>query len=102
MTKTDVRRIAADLGLRTADKPESMDICFVGLGDYRGSCGRPHLTRLVPGPIVDTTGEVVGSHQGSQTSPSASAGLGVAVGDPLRGRHRPGSGHRRHRAALAI
>ena len=83
MTKTDVRRIAADLGLRTAHKPESMDICFVGQGDYRGFLRRTAPDAFVPGPIVDTTGEVVGSHQGvADFTIGQRRGLGVAVGDP--------------------
>ena len=40
LTKTEVRSIAAEMGLRTADKPESMDICFVGQRDYRGFLAR--------------------------------------------------------------
>ncbi len=36
LTKTEVRAVATEMGLRTAAKPESMDICFVGQRDYRG------------------------------------------------------------------
>ena len=35
-TKKEIRRIAAGMGMRSAHKPESMDICFVGHGDYQG------------------------------------------------------------------
>lgn len=83
MTKADVRRIAADLGLRTAHKPESMDICFVGQGDYRGFLRKTAPEAFVPGSIVDTTGEVVGRHDGvADFTIGQRRGLGVAVGEP--------------------
>ena len=52
--KPEVRRIASELGLRTAAKPESMDICFVGRRDYR-SFLRSHAPEAVqPGAVVTT------------------------------------------------
>lgn len=65
MAKTRVREHAARLGLRTAAKPDSQDLCFVGSGTYRDflRASSPHAA--VPGPIVDTSGAVVGSHRGT-------------------------------------
>lgn len=63
LTKAEVREIARGAGLRTADKPESMEICFVTSGDYRdvvragGGLGRP-------GRFVDTGGRDLGAHAG--------------------------------------
>lgn len=83
MTKADVRRVAADLGLRTADKPESMDICFVGQGDYRGFLRKTAPEAFVPGTLVDTSGQVVGTHDGVVGfTIGQRRGLGVAVGEP--------------------
>ncbi len=67
MTKAETRLLARRLGLVTADKPESVEICFVPDGDYVGVLAR-HLPAdapaLTPGPLVDTAGRVVGEHQG--------------------------------------
>jgi tRNA-specific 2-thiouridylase len=62
-TKDDVRRDADRRGLAVAHKPDSHDICFVADGDTPGWLRE----RLGPasGPIVDTAGTVVGSHDGA-------------------------------------
>jgi tRNA-specific 2-thiouridylase len=63
LCKSEVRAIAADAGLVTASKPESMEICFVTSGDYRdvvrarGGAGRP-------GRFVDAAGNELGRHDG--------------------------------------
>ena len=65
--KEETRAIARQLGLRTADKQESVDICFVPDDDYVGVLEQ-HLDAdapaLSPGPIVNMQGDVVGSHDG--------------------------------------
>ena len=67
MTKAETRAIARRLGLSTADKPESVEICFVPDDDYVGVLEQ-HLPAdapaLSPGPLVTTAGEVVGEHGG--------------------------------------
>jgi tRNA-uridine 2-sulfurtransferase len=67
MTKSETRAYARRLGLVTADKPESVEICFVPDDDYVGVLER-HLPAdapaLTPGPLVTTTGETVGQHDG--------------------------------------
>lgn len=63
MTKAQVREVAREAGMVTAEKPESMDICFVTSGDYRdvvrtrGGVGRA-------GQFVSTDGAVLGEHDG--------------------------------------
>lgn len=59
MTKDDVRRIAADLGLRTARKPESQDVCFITKTDGRRSF-LDERTDLHPGRVVDSAGNDLG------------------------------------------
>jgi tRNA-specific 2-thiouridylase len=81
LTKAAVRAEAAALGLRTASKPESMDVCFVARRD------RPTFvaarTGARPGPIVDADGGVVGHHEGiSAFTIGQRRGLRVAVGEP--------------------
>lgn len=67
LTKKETRAMARRLGLETADKTESVEICFVPDGDYVGVLEQ-HLPAdapaLVPGPLVTTTGDVVGEHAG--------------------------------------
>ena len=63
MPKQDVRRIAHELDLPVADKPDSQEICFVPSGDYRAFLSE-HMA-LTPGPIVDVDGKHVGAHMGT-------------------------------------
>jgi tRNA-specific 2-thiouridylase len=67
MTKAETRALARRLGLVTADKPESVEICFVPDGDYAAVLER-HLPAdapaLAPGPLVTTSGQVIGQHEG--------------------------------------
>jgi tRNA-specific 2-thiouridylase len=80
LTKREVREHAARLGLRTASKPESMDVCFITRGGRRDFLDE----RIAPvsGPVVDRTGVVVGSHGGiAHMTVGQRRGLGVAAGD---------------------
>ena len=83
MTKTEVRRRAAEMGLRTAAKPDSQDICFVGSGDYRDFLSENFPETALPGPVVDTEGVVLGEHDGvTGFTIGQRRGLGIAVGEP--------------------
>ncbi|HVR33567.1 MAG TPA: tRNA 2-thiouridine(34) synthase MnmA [Acidimicrobiia bacterium] len=83
LEKHQVRRIAADLGLRTARKPESMDICFVGRGDYRAFLRDEAPEALEPGAVMTTDGRQVGTHEGvAGFTVGQRRGLGVALGEP--------------------
>jgi tRNA-specific 2-thiouridylase len=64
MSKPDVRAIARDLGLATAEKPDSQDICFVRDRDKNGFLRRQLEVAKESGPIVDTSGRVLGTHRG--------------------------------------
>jgi len=67
LTKAETRAYARRLGLTTAEKTESVEICFVPDDDYVSVLER-HLPAdapaLAPGPLVTTTGEVIGEHRG--------------------------------------
>jgi tRNA-specific 2-thiouridylase len=83
LTKLEVRSIAAGMGLRTAAKPESMDICFVGQRDYRGFLrdAAPEVFRS--GSVVGTDGVELARHDGiADFTIGQRRGLGVAVGEP--------------------
>lgn len=62
MSKRQVRSLAAERGLPSADVPDSQDLCFVPDGDYRGFLAA--RLSVAPGPIVDVGGALVGTHQG--------------------------------------
>ncbi len=67
MTKPETRAVARELGLLTAEKPESHEICFVPDGDYAKVLERElpaGAPALAPGPIVTMDGAVVGQHDG--------------------------------------
>ena len=81
--KEDIREMALDAGLITADKPDSQDICFIPLGDYREFLRQ--RTSGVPGEIVELDGTVVGTHQGIEYfTVGQRRGLGLAYtpGEP--------------------
>lgn len=83
MTKAEVRRRAAEMGLRTAAKPDSQDICFVGSGNYRDFLSENFPETALPGPVVNVEGEVLGEHGGvTGFTIGQRRGLGIAVGEP--------------------
>ncbi len=67
LTKPEVRDRARELGLVTAEKPESQEICFVPTNDYTDflgeRLGEDHMA-LTPGPMVTRGGETLGEHEG--------------------------------------
>ncbi|MFH1352905.1 MAG: tRNA 2-thiouridine(34) synthase MnmA [bacterium] len=63
-TKEEVRKLAKEFGLKVHDKPASQEICFIN-GDYREFLKtRINADYFRSGPIVDTTGKVLGEHTG--------------------------------------
>jgi tRNA-specific 2-thiouridylase len=63
-SKEEVRQLASEFNLPVADRSDSQDLCFIGDGDYRN-----FLTRYAPdvsksGPIINRTGEQIGTHTG--------------------------------------
>lgn len=85
LTKPQVRALAGEHGLRTRDKPESMEICFVPTGDYRDVLRERAPDALVGGDIVDREGRTVGRHGGAAGfTVGQRRGLGIGgTGDPL-------------------
>lgn len=62
MKKSEVKKIAADYGLATSTKKESMGICFIGKRDFK-----PFLNQYIasePGNFEDVDGKVIGRHSG--------------------------------------
>jgi tRNA-specific 2-thiouridylase len=83
LTKPEVRDVARGLGLVTADKPESQEICFVPGGDYRDELRTRGGWTPEPGAVVDADGTRVGEHAGAAGfTVGQRKGLGVALGEP--------------------
>jgi len=84
LTKDEVRARARHLGLVTADKPESQEICFVPNGNYRGFLQQREPATFRAGSIVDVEGRVLGHHQGvAGFTIGQRRGLGLATGRAL-------------------
>lgn len=81
LTKEEVRGHARRLGLDVAEKPDSVEICFVPGNDYRRFVAE-RVTQP-PGEIVDHDGRVVGRHRGiAAYTIGQRRGLGIALGEP--------------------
>jgi tRNA-specific 2-thiouridylase len=84
MTKEDVRAHAERLGLATANKPESQEICFVEDGKHAGFVQRARPEVDGSGEIVDSSGRVLGHHDAYwRFTIGQRRGLGVAMGHPV-------------------
>ncbi len=84
LEKGEVRRMATERRLITADKPESQEICFVPDGDYAGFVERHSPPTDRSGPIVDARGQAVGRHEGvHRFTVGQRKGLGVTGTRPL-------------------
>jgi tRNA-specific 2-thiouridylase len=87
LTKPEVRRIAQDLDLATAETPESQDICFL-LGDqYRGFLRKNYTDqseKLSEGRILDEAGNTLGMHKGfADYTVGQRKGLGISASERL-------------------
>jgi len=90
MTKSEVREVARSLGLDTAEKAESQEICFVPDGDYARfveDYARFEMNRSVDnqqGEIITTEGRSVGKHTGLyRYTVGQRRGIGIAAPEPL-------------------
>jgi tRNA-specific 2-thiouridylase len=91
LPKTEVRRLAAEIGLPNAHKKDSTGICFIGERPFREFLNR-YLANA-PGPIKDDRGRVVGEHVGlSFYTLGQRKGIGIG-GLKERGAAKGGSEH---------
>ena len=80
--KQAIRDMALDAGFINAEKPDSQDICFIPLGDYKAYL-KQHIT-AVPGDVVHVDGTVLGEHQGIEYfTVGQRRGLGINSKEPL-------------------
>ena len=83
-TKSDTREVARHCRLKTADKAESMEICFVPDNDYGKFLRQANLAQKHRGEIVDLRGRVLGQHDGVEFyTIGQRRGLGISSPNPL-------------------
>ena len=88
LKKTEVRRIAAEIGLPNAKKKDSTGICFIGERPFREFLNR--YLRHAPGPMKDERGRTVGQHVGlSFYTLGQRQGLGIGGVKSGGGEHAP-------------
>lgn len=82
--KDHIRKIANDIGLMVANKPDSQEICFVPDNDYAGFIERETNIKSVEGDFVNLKGEILGKHKGIvHYTVGQRKGLGLAMGHPV-------------------
>ena len=83
-TKSDTREVARHCNLKTADKEESMEICFVPDNDYGRFLELANLAEKHRGEIVDLHGNVLGHHNGIEFyTIGQRRGLGITTPKPV-------------------
>jgi tRNA-uridine 2-sulfurtransferase len=83
-TKSDTREVARHCNLKTADKEESMEICFVPDNNYGGFLQSANLVQKTRGDIVDLHGHVLGQHDGiAFYTIGQRKGLGITTSKPV-------------------
>ena len=84
-TKEEIRAIAEQIGLRTANKPDSQEICFIPDNNYAGFIEREAKGKVPPvGNFVTKDGQVLGRHKGiTHYTIGQRKGLGIALGTPV-------------------
>lgn len=82
--KPEIRQMAAEVGLRVAEKKDSQEICFVTSGKHDEFVRQRRPGVDTSGEIVTTSGEIVGTHPGIERfTIGQRKGLGVAMGEPF-------------------
>lgn len=81
--KEEIRKIAEEIGLLVANKPDSMEICFVPDNDYAGYIERETGKEFSKGNFVDKDGNILGEHRGLiHYTVGQRKGLGISLGVP--------------------
>ena len=85
LTKPQVRQMARQFKIPTAERPDSQDLCFLGSGNYRDFLNRHTGEGVIkPGLIINQAGEELGHHQGlAHYTIGQRKGLGITSSDPM-------------------
>lgn len=82
--KSYIRKVAEEVGLQVAHKPDSQEICFVPDKDYASFIEKETGKKEEPGNFVTTSGIVLGKHKGiGHYTIGQRKGLGIAFGEPM-------------------
>ncbi len=83
-SKAETRKIAEEIDIPTANKPDSQDICFVPDNDYRGFLHKNAEDKILKGNIIDENGKILGTHNGHiNYTVGQRKGLGIQHEFPL-------------------
>jgi len=83
-SKEEIRKLAREIGLPVAQKPDSQDICFIPDGDYASYIEGNLGYKAVPGNFVTSDGTVIGKHKGIiHYTVGQRKGLGLSMGRPV-------------------
>ena len=83
-SKDEIRKIAREYNLKTANKPDSEDICFVPDGNYKRFLEENSEIKPKKGNIVHVSGKVLGKHNGLYNyTIGQRKGLGISYKEPL-------------------
>ena len=85
-TKEEIRKISADAGLPVAHKPDSQEICFIETTyhDFLEKNIKDFKKKVLPGPIVNTDGKILGKHKGLiYYTIGQRSGLGITTPEPV-------------------
>lgn len=82
--KDEIRKIAGDIGLRVANKPDSQEICFIPDNDYASFIKKEAGVKIPEGNFVDLDGNVIGRHKGiTNYTVGQRKGLNLSMGKPV-------------------
>ena len=83
-SKDEIRKIAEEINLSVAHKPDSQEICFVSDNDYAGFIEEQTGKKFEKGDFIDVNGNVVGQHNGIiHYTVGQRKGLGLSLGRPV-------------------
>lgn len=83
-TKDEIRKIASDIGLLVANKPDSQEICFIPDNDYASFIEENTDKKIEEGNFVDLEGNIIGRHKGiTHYTIGQRKGLNLSMGKPV-------------------
>lgn len=83
-TKEEIRKLALEIGLEVANKPDSQDICFIPEHNYGAYIEENTCNEIKEGNFVDLAGNILGRHKGIvHYTVGQRKGLGIALGQPM-------------------
>lgn len=83
-TKDEIRKMASEIGLLVAGKPDSQEICFIPDNDYAAFIEENSDQKMIPGNFVDLEGNILGQHKGiTHYTVGQRKGLNLSLGKPV-------------------